>query len=161
MADEIVLRIKQGDQARDIAGVLTSGGAVIIQTADLTAHSLLTSLTQAITTGLKVEIDDVEELLTQVFQRLTSGITVQIDQSTHEHVYREVPSGSIDGTNMVFTTARGYITNSLKVFVHPPAGVGYFEVTAPIIQQTGSTQFTFQAAPESGALIYVDYSYYL
>lgn len=74
-------------------------------------------------------------------------------------IYGEVPSGTVNGTNRVFTLSNPYAAGTTRVFVGTTAanaarqenGVAYTETTP------ASGVLTFATAPATGAIILVDY----
>ena len=67
-------------------------------------------------------------------------------------VFGEVPAGTRDGVNAVFTTAHPFLANATAVFVNglrERRTVGYAE--------TSSTTITFSTAPGAGDDIMIDY----
>ena len=69
-------------------------------------------------------------------------------------VWKEVPTGAINGTNKVFTTLQPYIPGSLQVYVN---GVAESGMVAETNHATGT--FTLDTAPLTGWNIYVSYQY--
>lgn len=70
----------------------------------------------------------------------------------------EVPTGTVNGTNKVFTTAQGYVGATLQVFIN---GVKQ-KRTVDFVETTPSTgTFTMDEAPLTGDAIFVCYSYNL
>ena len=70
----------------------------------------------------------------------------------------EVPTGTVNGTNKVFTTARGYVGATLQVFINgvkQRRGADFVETTP------SSGTFTMDEAPLTGDVIFVNYSYNL
>lgn len=67
-------------------------------------------------------------------------------------VFGEVPSGSIDGVNELFTTAHPFQSASTSVFINglrERLNIGYTETT--------STSITFSQPPFIGAELVIDY----
>lgn len=68
------------------------------------------------------------------------------------NVYGEVPGGTVNGSNVNFTTANVFFTGSLRVFINglrqKGNGIDYTEVTGG---------FTAITAPQTGDLLVVDY----
>lgn len=73
---------------------------------------------------------------------------------TGGYVFDETPSGSINGSNAVFTTVSSFASGSLRVYkngVRMEAGSGNdFTIT-------GNNQFTMAVAPATGTKLLVDY----
>lgn len=67
-------------------------------------------------------------------------------------VSNEIPSGTVNGTNAVFTTASSYVSGSLLVFRD-----GQLMTLTGDYTQTGANQFTFVTAPSIGSVIVVNY----
>lgn len=70
----------------------------------------------------------------------------------------EIPTGTINGTNKTFTTARGYVGATLEVFINglkQRRGADFTETTP------SSGTFTMDEAPLTGDSIFVNYSYNL
>lgn len=67
-------------------------------------------------------------------------------------VFGELLAGTIDGSNMVFTTAQAYQANTTAVYlngIREPRGVGYTE--------SGPSQITFTSAPFVDDDLRIDY----
>lgn len=67
-------------------------------------------------------------------------------------VFGEQLTGTIDGVNMVFTTANGYQANTTAVFlngIRETRGIGYGE--------SGASEITFTSAPLVGDDVRIDY----
>lgn len=64
-------------------------------------------------------------------------------------VFGESPTGAINGTNTVFTTANAYRSGSTAVYLN---GLREFFYT-----ETGANQITLQDAPHAGDMLRVDY----
>lgn len=69
-------------------------------------------------------------------------------------VLGEIPSGTVDGSNVTFTTANAYIEDTLVVYVEGIRQIRDVHYTESI---PGSGQFTFTTAPSVGYAISVDY----
>jgi len=68
-------------------------------------------------------------------------------------VDEELPTGAINGINMVYTTANNFITTSVKIYYNGlriSALLSDFTIT-------GSNQFTLSFAPQVGDILVVDY----
>lgn len=78
-------------------------------------------------------------------------------QGSNSIVINEVPTGSINSSNTVFTTQLGkYVANTLEVFLNgtnQKRGVDYTE-TSP-----GSGTFTFTTAPATGNTVRINYQF--
>lgn len=83
------------------------------------------------------------------------GTSVMVNGS-NSLVTDEVPTGSVNGSNTSFTTARAYVAGSLQVFINgvKQARVTHFTETAP-----SSGTFTMGDAPLTGDNIIVSYQY--
>jgi hypothetical protein len=71
-----------------------------------------------------------------------------------DNIFNEVPAGLVNSANAVFTTSNDYIANSARVYLN---GIrqrpgGSFDFT-----ETGANTITFNAAPQTGDTIIVDY----
>ena len=76
---------------------------------------------------------------------------------TNSYIAKEAVTGSIDGSNAVFTTARAYIAGSLEVYVNGlKQGTAHLTETAP-----SSGTFTLDVAPATGDVVEVAYQYNL
>lgn len=67
-------------------------------------------------------------------------------------IYGEVPAGTVDGSNKVFTTANTYRPNLLSVFLN-----GVRQRRTNDYSETTTSSFTFVSAPQSGDILSVDY----
>lgn len=67
-------------------------------------------------------------------------------------VYGEVPSGVIDGSNKVFTTASPVLNNLLDVFLN-----GAYQKMGDDYSFDGISTITFTVAPPPGSIVLVDY----
>lgn len=79
---------------------------------------------------------------------IMDGIDARINQET--------PSGSVNGSNTAFTTARGYISGSLEVYVN-----GLLQAKTTHVTETSPSAGTFSldVAPIAGDIIRVSYQY--
>lgn len=77
---------------------------------------------------------------------------------TNSFIAYETPSGSVNSSNTVFTTARAYIAGSLQVYID-----GIFQrITTDYAETTpGSGTLTMATAPATGQSIRVSYQYNL
>jgi len=66
--------------------------------------------------------------------------------------YGETPSGLINGSNKDFTTAAGYVANTLMVYLN-----GLRQKRVDDYTETSSTTFQLVNAPPSGTTLTVDY----
>jgi hypothetical protein len=66
----------------------------------------------------------------------------------------EIPAGSINGTNTVYTTAFNFITGSTHVFLN---GIRIARGSSSDYTETGLNQINFISAPQSGDSILIDY----
>lgn len=83
-----------------------------------------------------------------------TGFTV----GTNSTISSEIPTGTINGTTTVFTTARAYIAGSLEVYVdgvHQRRTTDYTETTP------SSGTFTFVSAPLTGQSVVCNYQFNL
>lgn len=77
---------------------------------------------------------------------------------TNSLITDETPTGTVNGSNTSFTTARAYIAGSLEVYVN---GLKQYRTT-DITETTPSTgTFTFLTAPLTGDVVRVNYQYNL
>jgi len=70
------------------------------------------------------------------------------------NVFDETPSGTINGTNDVFTTGVDFISGSLRVYKN---GVRLEEGASNDFLVTGTDEFTMATAPATGTKLLVDY----
>lgn len=70
----------------------------------------------------------------------------------------EVPSGSINSSNTVFTTSRAYIGGTLEVFLN---GLSQLRTTDFVETTPGSGIFTFTVAPTSGDTVTASFQFTL
>lgn len=76
---------------------------------------------------------------------------------TNSYIAKEAVTGSINGSNTVFTTARAYVAGSLEVYVN-----GLKQGTAHVTETTPSSgTFTLDTAPATGDIVEVAYQYNL
>ena len=66
-------------------------------------------------------------------------------------VYNETPSGTINGTNLVFTLANNVVDNQIAVFVN---GVRQIYITDYTVL---GDAITFVVAPETNDILLIDY----
>lgn len=78
------------------------------------------------------------------------------DIASISNITKEVPTGSINGSNTAFTTVRPYIGGTLQVFVNGLAQSGFITENSP---STG--QFSLDVAPSTGDTVVVSYQYTL
>lgn len=69
-----------------------------------------------------------------------------------DNVYDEVPSGTINGVNTVFTTANDFISTTIRVYFN-----GLRERQGGCYTVTDTNEITFTSAPKTGDEILVDY----
>ena len=82
-----------------------------------------------------------------------TGSQVSIS-GTSSVVNKETPTGAVNGTNAVFTTANPYVGGSLQVYVNGLAQGTFVTETTP---STGT--FTLDVAPTAGDNIFVSYQF--
>lgn len=85
----------------------------------------------------------------------TVGSSV-IMQGVDYRINQETPTGSVNGSNTAFTTARGYVSGSLEVYVNGILQAPTTHVTE--VSQTAGT-FTLDVAPATGDIVRVTYLY--
>jgi hypothetical protein len=68
-------------------------------------------------------------------------------------IFGEVPTGAVNGSNAVFTTAHGYFRGTLRVYVN---GI---RQTPANVTETSATTFTLGTAPTTGDELVCDYTY--
>lgn len=80
---------------------------------------------------------------------LMQGVNVEV---------QETPSGSVNGSNTAFTTSKGYVLNTLKVYVN-----GLLQALTTHVTQTSPSAGTFSldTAPATGDIVRVIYDYAL
>lgn len=86
------------------------------------------------------------------------GSSSEYSVGTNSFISGEVPSGTVNGTNLIFTIARGYIANTTEVYINglkQQRSVDYTETNS------GTGTITMVAAPRTGDVITVDYQYNL
>lgn len=67
-------------------------------------------------------------------------------------VIGEVPTGTVNGTNTVFTTASAYLTNSTAIYRN-----GLRQLRGTDYTESGASQITFSTAPSNGTTLIIDY----
>lgn len=77
---------------------------------------------------------------------------------TNSNIWNETPTGSVNGSNTLFTLARAYVSGSLQVHID-----GLLQrITTDFTETTpGSGTFTFTTAPATGQSVRVHYQYNL
>lgn len=85
----------------------------------------------------------------------TVGSSV-IMQGVDYRINQETPTGAVNGSNASFTTARGYISGSLEVYINGLLQAPTTNVTE--VSPTAGT-FTVDTAPLTGAIVRVSYLY--
>jgi microcystin-dependent protein len=73
---------------------------------------------------------------------------------TGGYVFDETPSGSINGSNAVFTSSSSFASGSLRVYKN---GVRMEEGSGNDFTVTGVNQFTMTSAPATGTKLLIDY----
>jgi len=68
------------------------------------------------------------------------------------NLIEETPSGSINGSNTVFTTANSFVTGSTRVYLN-----GIRQKKTDDYTETAGNQFSFVSAPLTGDNLIVDY----
>lgn len=86
------------------------------------------------------------------------GSTSDYSVGSNSTIVGEVPTGSINGSNTVFTTARAYIAGTVDIKVNglSQARTTHFTETTPT-----SGTITLGDAPQTGDIVTVDYQYNL
>lgn len=112
---------------------------------DYTENSSLTGFTMnyAPLTGDSLSVD------------YTIGSSV-IMNGTNVRINQETPTGSVNGSNTAFTTARAYISGSLEVYVN-----GLLQAPTTHVTEVSPTAGTFSldTAPSTGDIVRVSYQY--
>lgn len=72
--------------------------------------------------------------------------------STANFVFNEVPSGTVDGSNTVFTTASNYLSGTTALYLN-----GLRQTLNSSYSETGSDEITFSSAPQVSDEIIIDY----
>lgn len=80
-------------------------------------------------------------------------VTISSTAAAVSFVYNEVPSGSVDGSNVYFTTAFNFIANSTQLYRN---GIRQFLGTD--YTESGSDTVVFTQAPLTGDILIIDYS---
>lgn len=83
------------------------------------------------------------------------GSTANIN-GTNSWMPEETPTGTVNGTNKVFTVSRPYIGGTLRVYVN-----GLRQALTTHFTETSSTTFTLDDAPLTGDVIRVEYQFVL
>lgn len=81
-------------------------------------------------------------------------MSVVLRPLTKKEIVGEQPSGAVNGTNVLYTTAGHFVFDSLKVYYN---GQRLRLGAANDYQQIGDNQIMFAAAPIPGDVILVDY----
>ncbi len=68
-------------------------------------------------------------------------------------VYNEVPSGTINNSNTVFTTLNNYVAGKIRIYLNTARQTITNDYT-----ETGVNEITFTSAPRTGDIIIVDYT---
>lgn len=79
-----------------------------------------------------------------------------IMQGTNVFINQETPSGSVNGSNTSYTTAKGYVSGTLQVYVNGLLQAPTTHVTE--VSPSAGT-FTLDAAPSTGDIVRVSYQY--
>lgn len=96
-----------------------------------------------------------------------TGDLLRVDYAIYNSAYNvgtnsiisdETPSGSVNGSNTAFTTARAYIAGTLEVFIN---GVKQARTTHYTETTPSSGSFTMSDAPATGDVVRVNYQYNL
>ena len=64
----------------------------------------------------------------------------------------EVPSGIINGSNTIFTTAHNFVSGTTQIYWN-----GLRQIITYSYSETGANQITFTDAPRSGTILMIDY----
>lgn len=66
------------------------------------------------------------------------------------HIYGEVPSGTIDGINKVFSVKQKYIATTMRVYLNGLRTLGF-------VEDNNNRKFTMNSAPSNPDTLIVDY----
>lgn len=83
---------------------------------------------------------------------VSNGIYVGDMMGSGSFVFKETPTGAVDGSNTSFTTSAPYVGGSLQVYVNGLPQFDYLTEVTP-----GSGTFTLQDAPDTGDQVRVSY----
>lgn len=80
-----------------------------------------------------------------------SGTTLNADIPT-ANVFNETPTGTLNGVNLIFTTASNFTTNSTRLYLN-----GQRLKLSGDYTETGTNQITFVTAPTATDVLIIDY----
>lgn len=100
-------------------------------------------------TSLDYRIRQLEEATPTVVATSPAGST----GVTGEEVFNETPSGAINGSNAIFTTAYAFATGATRVYLN-----GLRMTLGDDYTETGTTTISFATAPISGDTLRIDYT---
>lgn len=111
-----------------------------------TVNNITNNISNKITQAIQLLHDENYEESLIALQQVTNIINATL-------ITNEVPSGSINGSNKVFTTANNFTSGSLLVYLN-----GIRQKLNDDYSETTSDTFTFSQAPFTGDLLTVDYN---
>lgn len=168
-----VIRSRQAN-TQLVVNEVPGGSVNSSNTVYTTASTFATNSLRVTRNGVRLKnggADFTENATTNGFTMVTApstGDVLLVDYNVYNSAYtvgtnsfitQEIPAGSINSSNAIFTTARAYIAGSLIVYknrtVLQGAGADYTETTP------GSGIFTFTTAPATGDTVFVGYQYNL
>lgn len=155
LSSEAVLAVSRGGTNSGAAlnnnRVMVSSGSAIVEAAAITANRALISDTNGLPTHSSVTATELGYL-----SGVTSAVQTQLDARVEESKFLlEVPSGTIDGSNAVFTLANTPLSGKLLLFLN---GLLQDEGGSDDFTISGAT-ITFNSAPLSGDKLAAHYIY--
>ncbi len=91
---------------------------------------------------------------TTYWQLLASkGDTGASGAGSSQEVYNEIPSGTINNSNTVFTTVNNYVAGKIRIYINTARQTIINDYT-----ETGVNEVTFTSAPRTGDILIVDYT---
>lgn len=76
-----------------------------------------------------------------------------INAVASSRIYNEIPSGTVNGVNSIFTTASNYVSNSTALYLN-----GVRQLLNTDYSETGVNEITFITAPGVSATLMIDYT---
>jgi hypothetical protein len=83
---------------------------------------------------------------------IVNPVTAATQSNLSDLVFREIPSGTINGVNDTFTTAYNFIPESVQPFVN-----GVLQTIVNDFQTIGTDTIQFAVSPSSGESIVITY----
>jgi len=132
-------------------GTATTGRAITGATSAYIITKARTGVVKSTTTD-KLTVSNTEPGTPTAGDLWFDNSTLPENLAPNSIVWKETPSGAVNGINFAFQTAQPYVSGTLQGFINGIAQSGFINETGP-----GSGVFEFDVAPETGDNVRVQY----